>query len=802
MQLILRPVSDAQLNEIIVTDSRFAIGRNEELFAAYDRSILAKLSRRHARIFEREGLVYIADLHSSNGTTVNGHPVEGEPVQLQLSDEVQFGGLRYQVAHLDGTDGGADQAAAEIEVKVVLKPNRTDGSLKPIVISKFPFLVSRYSDAFARYQETMPQPLSFISKKHAYFFLQQNAVYIEDLGSTNGTYVSGEQLDEQARKLSDGDTIAFGGDRFVYAVQLFIGREKVVGADAKIGGLVDGTIFVDDSTNFFEIYMDAGDEGGKSHNDETDDKDAVEGTMAKFRRSNTRVGRALRFFDDLRGSLRDAEPIDRRLRWTIIVSLACFAVGVGGYWYLGWPVQKVSDLYNNQEYLEAAVLANDYLNSRPDDERLQELATEATLKALVPEWQQAIGDERYAAARQTLTRARQIGLSNPKDDELIAALELATEFSAVEAYDGRDSLSIEMLADDATISALVNQWDSRQTENARALSRVELQVDGFNVYQAEFFSKLRALRKRDRDLEPIFNLRSNVVAALADRDAVQLREYIREFAEDYPDTEGLGLLHEDLRRYEAVEKDIGETRWLRAYDQMNQIPFNTAPFAQHVAVMNENVLPDARTREGYATAVDAWKNGDTAVAFELLGALAEKPWGEVADRELARNRDLFNTLAELQTNRDAADFADRMFNLYGKLDPGRDIFLRRALQPDFQRHSQAALDRAADRTRSAEQAWKSYDNAGRLRSVHRLEERVSPQYRNLARLLTLTYQNLRESASIYQQLGADSHDSWALLNREVIQEIKLQTGALEDLLVIEPEIRKAKLKLLPSLSIG
>jgi pSer/pThr/pTyr-binding forkhead associated (FHA) protein len=96
MQLILRPVSDARLREIIVTESRLAIGRNENHFSSYERSVVAKLSRRHARIFERDGVAFIVDLHSSNGTTVNGQVVEGEPVALQLNDEVQFGGLRYR----------------------------------------------------------------------------------------------------------------------------------------------------------------------------------------------------------------------------------------------------------------------------------------------------------------------------------------------------------------------------------------------------------------------------------------------------------------------------------------------------------------------------------------------------------------------------------------------------------------------------------------------------------------------------------------------------------------------------------
>ena len=115
MQLILRPVSDARLSEIIVTESRFAIGRNEEHFAAYERSIVAKLSRRHARIFERDGVAYIADLHSSNGTTVNGEIVEGEPVELRLNDEVQFGGLRYRVEYLDGADAAGDADAPTVD---------------------------------------------------------------------------------------------------------------------------------------------------------------------------------------------------------------------------------------------------------------------------------------------------------------------------------------------------------------------------------------------------------------------------------------------------------------------------------------------------------------------------------------------------------------------------------------------------------------------------------------------------------------------------------------------------------------
>ena len=135
MQLILRPVSDTRLQEIIVTDTRFAIGRNEGYFKDYHRSIVQKLSRRHARIFERDGRVFVADLKSSNGTTVNGQNVGGEPVRLQLDDEVEFGGLRYRVEHLVGVDAGTVQSEPVIEARVVLEPVQADNRLTPIVVS-------------------------------------------------------------------------------------------------------------------------------------------------------------------------------------------------------------------------------------------------------------------------------------------------------------------------------------------------------------------------------------------------------------------------------------------------------------------------------------------------------------------------------------------------------------------------------------------------------------------------------------------------------------------------------------------
>lgn len=55
------------------------------------------LSRRHARLFFRAGLMWVSDLKSANGTLVNGQPVES--VQLKRGDHVQLGNTRIQVLH-------------------------------------------------------------------------------------------------------------------------------------------------------------------------------------------------------------------------------------------------------------------------------------------------------------------------------------------------------------------------------------------------------------------------------------------------------------------------------------------------------------------------------------------------------------------------------------------------------------------------------------------------------------------------------------------------------------------------------
>jgi pSer/pThr/pTyr-binding forkhead associated (FHA) protein len=216
--IVLQPVSHPDLGEIRIDDNLFAIGRTESPFASYPAQLVSDLSRRHARIFIESGIAYIADLDSKNGTTVNGKSVQQKIARLQDNDEISFAGrLSYRV-HLQQAEASAARSARLISL--TLNPDRSDRGLQPVVISRFPFLISKTDEVFARYKQEHPEQVNYLSRRHAHIFIKGGDPWIEDLGSTNGTFVNGTRLEEHAVPLREGDVLAIGGHHFVYRISL------------------------------------------------------------------------------------------------------------------------------------------------------------------------------------------------------------------------------------------------------------------------------------------------------------------------------------------------------------------------------------------------------------------------------------------------------------------------------------------------------------------------------------------------------------------------------------------------------
>jgi len=59
-----------------------------------------EVSRRHARFEAEDGVLYVTDLRSSNGTFLNGEPVS-DSVEIRRGDTIDVGNVRLTVL---GTD--------------------------------------------------------------------------------------------------------------------------------------------------------------------------------------------------------------------------------------------------------------------------------------------------------------------------------------------------------------------------------------------------------------------------------------------------------------------------------------------------------------------------------------------------------------------------------------------------------------------------------------------------------------------------------------------------------------------------
>lgn len=56
----------------------------------------------------------------------------------------------------------------------------------------------------------------YISSKHVRFLMRNGKYYLEDTGSTNGTYINGEKLSSETVELNNGDRIHLGQLDFLF----------------------------------------------------------------------------------------------------------------------------------------------------------------------------------------------------------------------------------------------------------------------------------------------------------------------------------------------------------------------------------------------------------------------------------------------------------------------------------------------------------------------------------------------------------------------------------------------------------
>jgi len=508
--IVLEALSHPELGQVAIDDGVFAIGRTEQPFAGYPPAIVADLSRRHARIFTENGEAWLADLGSKNGTTVNGVPVRQTIVRLRDGDELKLAGLlAYRVRVQAAAPAAAAPAPSARLASLTLAPQRAGLGLETVVITSFPFLISKVDDTFARYKDSEPHQVGYLSRRHAHIFLMGGLPWVEDLGSTNGTFIGAIRLDEHAHELKEGDVLAFGGHHFVYRVGMEWEQSApdptVTRAAAAVPpassatssaappaatGEADHTTFVTSAGSFLDIFCV---DRAAAQEDEVNPAGAAAGAGTPETGKPAR-GKAALMAAGLLDALGAAGDADQaRLRRWIVAGGALAVAAALAIYQAGVPERSLQALVERGDYAAASALARDQLARDPGNAELRALGTEALLKSGLPAWMAHLKAGRFERAAQAVAQMRSNSRNNLDAAPLVAEIAWIGELEQFVGTRGGADAPIRNPLEQARIRQLLRQWQDEQQAHQRASATISAAVPAFRDTYAQAVSDLRKL---------------------------------------------------------------------------------------------------------------------------------------------------------------------------------------------------------------------------------------------------------------------------------------------------------------------
>jgi pSer/pThr/pTyr-binding forkhead associated (FHA) protein len=821
LDVVLKPLCRPELGEIHIGDPVFAVGRFEQPFASYGSDILSMLSRRHARIFRECDFVYLADLGSKNGTTVNSVAVGQAPCQLRSGDEICFGSVLWYRVQITPR---AVKPRSEGGLTLTLTPESGDSGLAPIVITKFPFLVGKAEPTFSRYKSRNEngREWSSLSRRHAYIYQKGGQAYIEDLASGNGTFVDGVRLQEHAVPVQDGAVVAFGRQPFVYRVGITqeSGDEpapRVTHAPMAKGvptasvasppiaeGLPaepppsDRTKFMAAPTSFLEIFC-VGDEP----RDDVAPADSAPAAAAVKEPAVKRRprGRAMLLLSELASLLASDEPDSARRRWSKAAAVAGIlgALVLTGYFWSA-PEHDLKDAFARGEYGRAAELASRLLDKHPDDVDLKAQVTEAALKAKVPAWLAKVRARDFNAAKGVLAGMSELATRDSDLRHLIDELQWLSDLERLVSARGGPQAPIRIYADEDGIERLVGRWNDDTGEHQRVLVRIASYVPQFGDWYGEALTHLRKLQSESTVYLPVIErVKADITTELGKDDPDALVPVLKDTAEKYPGLGGLDSVRQDLARYIEIRREARTPKSGRLFALLRRARFATPPFEQSLrALAASGQLPSADLLQQYDAATQAWRNGRASEAFAgLQTMITAGTWGEAAAEELERRRGVTARFAALQESRNTSGFVDQLLAFRGSLDADEDVYFMRATAADLNLQRDEVVARAQDAMNRARKLWQEYRSNGPIDASQRIETSISDQFRTRARLLADASRYVQLGFLIYSQVDVSGAGQWTAIRDEIESEARRQRSALRDLSnVVEPGLLKTKLSLL------
>jgi EmrB/QacA subfamily drug resistance transporter len=156
-----------------------------------------EMSRRHARIAIRGTEAVLDDLQSKNGTFINSERLDG-PQRLRAGDKIELGAYTLEFIPAVAPTPLRPERDGRAQLKIISGPGA--GTSTSMVGSA---TIGREPECDLQVLE------SEVSRRHAKVTVQAGATWIDDLNSTNGTYVNGERVLGRY-DLASGDKIQIG----------------------------------------------------------------------------------------------------------------------------------------------------------------------------------------------------------------------------------------------------------------------------------------------------------------------------------------------------------------------------------------------------------------------------------------------------------------------------------------------------------------------------------------------------------------------------------------------------------------
>lgn len=189
----------------------YVIGRQDDCDIVLPSS---SVSRRHAKLFVEGGRCYVEDLNSANGVTVDGQQVVAKR-HLGTASQVRIGNF-YLYLEYRGNEQLEDQDIRQTlfisddpdHFRLVRVNDEFAG--EEFTLSEVENTIGRTDDNFILLSDPS------ISRQHAVIRHQNDQYLLDDLGSSNGTRVNGDEV-VQPESLEPGDIVEFGSVQFVFA---------------------------------------------------------------------------------------------------------------------------------------------------------------------------------------------------------------------------------------------------------------------------------------------------------------------------------------------------------------------------------------------------------------------------------------------------------------------------------------------------------------------------------------------------------------------------------------------------------